>query len=229
MSYFCKNFLKVMAKKNKINESFLIEKYMEYVLDNYKKPNSVFSFAKKFGFNESDFYSFYGSFESLESHIFVKFFENTIKTLENSKDYSNFDPMNKLLSFYFTFFGNLTANRSYVKFCLSNGNSKINNLKSLKNLRKKFLNFIDALDLGTTEIKNKNLDDIKDRVINESYWIQMLVTLKFWLDDDSKDFDKTDLFIEKSIAASFELTTTTPLKSVIDFGKFIFKEKIKMS
>jgi hypothetical protein len=137
--------------------------------------------------------------------------------------------MNKILSFYFTFFANLTANRSYIKFSLSNDNSKLNNIKQLRLLRKKFLSFIDGLDLGITELKNKNLDDVKDRVVNESYWIQMLVTLKFWLDDESKDFEKTDLFIEKSIAASFELTSTTPLKSVIDFGKFIFKEKINMS
>ena len=133
------------------------------------------------------------------------------------------------MSFYFTFFANLTANRSYVKFSLSNGNSKLNNIKQLRLLRKKFLSFIDGLDLGIGELKNKNLDDVKDRVVNESYWIQMLVTLKFWLDDESKDFEKTDLFIEKSIAASFELTSTTPLKSVIDFGKFILKEKINMS
>ena len=56
----------------------------------------------------------------------------------------------------------------------------------------------------------------------------MLVTLKFWLDDDSADFEKTDLFIEKSIAATFELANTKPLKSVVDFGKFLFKEKISM-
>ena len=51
----------------------------------------------------------------------------------------------------------------------------------------------------------------------------------YYSQNESKDFEKTDLFIEKSIAASFELTSTTPLKSVIDFGKFIFKEKINMS
>ena len=104
----------------------------------------------------------------------------------------------------------------------------LNQMKKLKTLRKKFLNFIDELDLGVIDIKNKRLDDIKDSVINESYWIQMLVTLKFWLDDDSADFEKTDLFIEKSIAASFELANTKPLKSVVDFGKFLFKEKISM-
>ena len=91
-----------------------------------------------------------------------------------------------------------------------------------------FLDFVDDLDLGEFNLNNKRLDNIKDIVVNESYWIQMLATLKFWIDDDSADFEKTDLFIEKSIAASFELANTKPLKSVIDFGKFLFKEKINM-
>ena len=90
------------------------------------------------------------------------------------------------------------------------------------------MEFVDELDLGEFNFNNKRLDDIKDSVVNESYWIQMLATLKFWIDDDSADFVKTDLFIEKSIAASFELANTKPLKSVIDFGKFLFKEKINM-
>jgi hypothetical protein len=52
------------------------------------------------------------------------------------------------------------------------------------------------------------------------------MTIKFWLDDNSKGFEKTDIFIEKSVNASFDILDTTPLKSVIDFGKFLFKEKI---
>jgi hypothetical protein len=177
-------------------------------------------------FEESEFYSFFGSFQALESSIFETFFDNTIKTLEKSKDYKNYDAQNKLLSFYFTFFGNLTANRSYVVHALETSIGGLNTLKKLKPLRKKFLEFVDELELVDFEIKNKRIDDIKDNVVNESYWIQALVTLKFWLDDDSADFEKTDLFIEKSIAASFELAHTKPLKSVVDFGKFLFKEKM---
>jgi hypothetical protein len=52
------------------------------------------------------------------------------------------------------------------------------------------------------------------------------LTLKFWLDDDSAAFEKTDIYIEKSVKASFELLNVAPLDSLIDFGKFIFKEKI---
>ena len=215
-----------MAKKTKLTKQRLIELFMDNVLEHNETPKSVYAFAKMNHFEESEFYSFFGSFQALESSIFETFFDNTIKTLEKSKDYKNYDAQNKLLSFYFTLFGNLTANRSYVVHALETSIGGLNALKKLKPLRKKFLEFVDELELVDFEIKNKRIDDIKDNVVNESYWIQALVTLKFWLDDDSADFEKTDLFIEKSIAASFELAHTKPLKSVVDFGKFLFKEKM---
>ncbi len=217
-----------MSKKIKLNKEKLVAMYMDAVLNNNEVPKSIYSFAKINHFEESEFYRFFGSFEALEAAVFEIFFEKTIKTLEKSKEYKNYDAMNQLLSFYFTFFGNLTANRSYVSKSLQMEMGSLNQIKKLKTLRKKFLDFIDELDLGLVKIKNKRLDDIKDSVVNESYWIQMLVTLKFWLDDDSADFEKTDIFIEKSIAASFELANTKPLKSVVDFGKFLFKEKINL-
>ena len=215
-----------MAKKTKLTKQRLIELFMDSVLEHNEPPKSVYAFAKMNHFEESEFYSFFGSFQALESSIFEAFFDNTIKTLEKSKDYKNYDAQNKLLSFYYTFFGNLTANRSYVAHALETSNGGLNTLKKLKPLRKKFIEFVDTLEVVDFEIKNKRIDDIKDNVVNESYWVQVLVTLKFWLDDDSVDFEKTDLFIEKSIAASFELAHTKPLKSVVDFGKFLFKEKM---
>lgn len=215
-----------MAKNTKLTKDKLIALYMNSVLEHNEPPKSVYTFAKTNNFEESEFYGFFGSFEALESSIFEAFFDSTIKTLEKSKDYKSYDDQNRLLSFYFTFFGNLTANRSYVTQALHSTKGGLNHLKKLKPLRKKFLEFIDQLDLTGVDLKNKRIDDIKDSVVNESYWVQMLVTLKFWLDDDSADFEKTDLFIEKSIAASFELAHTKPLKSVVDFGKFLFKEKM---
>ena len=215
-----------MAKKTKLTKQRLIELFMDSVLEHNETPKSVYAFAKMNHFEEAEFYSFFGSFQALESSIFETFFDNTINTLEKSKDYKNYDAQNKLLSFYYTFFGNLTANRSYVVHALETSNGRLNTLKKLKPLRKKFIEFVDTLELVDFEIKNKRIDDIKENVVNESYWVQVLVTLKFWLDDDSVDFEKTDLFIEKSIAASFELAHTKPLKSVVDFGKFLFKEKM---
>ena len=218
-----------MAKKNTLTQNTLVKLYMEYVLEHNHAPKSIYTFAKSNGFEEADFYKFFANFEVLESTIFSLFFTNTIETLESSKDYPTYDSRNQLLSFYFTFFENLTANRSYVVYALNESSNQLENLKKLKGLRSKFLNYIDQLDIEVLQIKNKQLEQIKDSVVQETYWIQLMLTMKFWLDDTSTSFEKTDIFIEKSINASFDLINISPLKSFVDFGKFLIKEKISMN
>jgi hypothetical protein len=73
----------------------------------------------------------------------------------------------------------------------------------------------------------EKLQDIQEKAIKESAWIQFLMILKFWMDDESPAFEKTDIFIEKSVKAGFELMNITPIESVIDLGKFLFKEKMQ--
>lgn len=215
-----------MSKKNTPTQNSLIELYMAHVLEHNHAPKSVYAFAKSNGFEESEFYKCFANFETLENEIFSLFFTNTKDALESSKDYPNYDSRNQLLSFYFTFFENLTANRSYVIYALNESSNKLENLKKLKGLRSKFLDYIDELDIEVVQIKNKQLEQLKDNIVQESYWIQLMLTLKFWLDDTSVSFEKTDLFIEKSINASFDLISISPLNSVVDLGKFLFKEKI---
>jgi hypothetical protein len=217
-----------MAKKNTLTQETIVKLYMAYVLEHNHVPKSIYKFATSNGFEEAEFYTFFANFEVLENTIFSLFFTNTIEALEESKDYSTYDSRNQLLSFYFTFFENLTANRSYVVHAL-NGSNQLEGLKKLKGLRAKFLNYIDQLDIEVLQIKNKQLEQIKDSVVQETYWIQLMLTLKFWLDDSSTSFEKTDIFIEKSINASFDLINISPLKSFVDFGKFLIKEKISMN
>ena len=218
-----------MAKKATLTQNTLVKFYMDYVLEHNHAPKSIYTFAKSNGFEEADFYQFFANFEVLESAIFSLFFTNTLETLESSKDYPTYDSRNQLLSFYFTFFENLTANRSYVVYALNESSNQLENLKKLKGLRSKFLNYIDQLDIEVLQIKNKQLEQIKDSIVQETYWIQLMLTLKFWLDDTSTSFEKTDIFIEKSINASFDLINISPLKSFVDFGKFLIKEKISMN
>ena len=157
-----------MTKKTKLNKEILVTLYMDATLRHNEAPTSVYSFAKMNHFEESEFYRFFGSFKALEAAIYELFFDNTIKTLENTKEYKNYDAMNRLLSFYFTIFGNLSANRSYVSKSLLVDGGGLKQMKKLKPLREKFLNFIDELDLGGFDLKNKRLDDIKDSLVNES-------------------------------------------------------------
>ncbi len=218
-----------MAKKKSVNTNDIISFYMNYVLENNEKPKSVYSFAKANNFEESLFYNHFGNFEALEQSIFKAFFKNTISVLEKNEDYESFDARNRLLSFYYTFFEVLTANRSYVKYALSNHSSDIKKVKALSKLKSSFTDYIETLDIETLDIKQKDLEQIQEKTLKESAWLQLLFTMKFWLDDTSASFEKTDIFIEKAVNASFDLIDIKPLKTVIDLGKFLFKEKFQMS
>ena len=218
-----------MARKKNITKDNLISWYMEFVLDNNHQPKSVYSFAKENNFEESSFYQFYGSFEVLEEAIFSEFFHHTIQVLQKSDDYQNYDARNKLLSFYFTFFEILTANRSYVVYALESVKKDLKKLKSLQSLRRNYTQFVEDLNIERIELKQETLEKVQNTSIKESSWMHLLITMKFWLDDVSPSFEKTDIFIEKSINARFDLMDIKPLKSIIDFGKFILKEKVNFN
>jgi len=218
-----------MPKKKEVSALEIITNYMSYILNNNTKPTSVFSFTKENNITESVFYQYFGSFEAVEKSIFNTFFENTITALEKSKDYQTFDSRNKLLSFYFTFFENLTANRSYIILTLDSKKLDLKKVNVLSSLKTSFMNYIDSLEIETIDFKQKNIVQIQQKSIKESAWLQLLITLKFWLDDNSANFEKTDIFIEKSVNTSFDLIDSTPLKSIIDFGKFLYKEKMNLN
>lgn len=218
-----------MAKKKSVSQSDIINAYMEYVLTYDEQPKTVFAFAKNNNMEEQKFYEFFASFDALEKDIFKIFFDNAHDILEKSEDYLSFDSRNKLLSFYYTFFEILTANRSYVIYALEGHKNSLKTLRTLAHLKSRFTNYIEHLNIQTIDLKEDQLQKLQDRSLKESAWLQLLITMKFWMDDTSPSFEKTDVFIEKSVRASFDLIDTTPLKSLVDLGKFLYKEKMHMN
>jgi hypothetical protein len=212
--------------KKKTETPDIIGTYMKFVLEHGHKPSSIYSFAQDLGITESEFYKYYSSFDSVEKQIFKAFFDNTKSLLDKDKAFQNFDAQNKLLSFYFTFFEVLKANRSYVVFVLENQKNKLKVLSNLSELKKAFAHFVEELEIETIDLKDEKMEKVKNRGMVEWTWGQLLFTIKFWLDDSSPDFEKTDVFIEKSITTSFALLDSSTLSSVFDLGKFLFKEKI---
>ena len=218
-----------MAKKKSISKNDIITWYMDYVLEHDENPKTVFAFAKMNNFEEAKFYEHFTSFETIETGIFEAFYTNSIKALEKSEDYKIFDARNKLLSFYYTFFENLTANRSYVKHVLDKYKNDLKGLQMLSGLKKHFTYYVRELGIQMLDIKQEQLEKLQDRALKESAWLQLLLTMKFWLDDTSASFEKTDIFIEKSVNTTFDVLDIAPVKSVIDLGKFLFKEKFHMN
>ena len=218
-----------MAKKKSVSKNDIITYYMDYVLEHDHNPKTVFAFSKMNNFEEALFYMHFSSFQAIEKGIFEAFFENSINALNESEDYKIFDARNKLLSFYYTYFEILTANRSYVKHVLDKYQGDLKGLKVLSGLKQHFTAYINTLEIQMLDIKQEQLEKIQERALKESAWFQLLLTMKFWLDDTSPSFEKTDIFIEKSVNTTFDVIDIAPLKSVLDLGKFLFKEKFQMN
>ena len=218
-----------MAKKKSVSKNDIITYYMDYVLEHDHNPKTVFAFSKINNFEEALFYMHFSSFQAIEKGIFEAFFENSINALNESEDYKIFDARNKLLSFYYTYFEILTANRSYVKHVLDKYQGDLKGLKVLSGLKQHFTAYINTLEIQMLDIKQEQLEKIQERALKESAWFQLLLTMKFWLDDTSSSFEKTDIFIEKSVNTTFDVLDIAPLKSVLDLGKFLFKEKFQMN
>ena len=198
---------------------------MDDVTKNKKIPYSISAFVKAYNIEEDIFYGFYGSFKALEKEIFELFFTNTMKALTQDEGYNNFDARNKVISFYYTFFENLTANRAYVLIALKNDKKSLKPLKKLSKLKNRFESYITSLEIDRIDFNQEAIENFQNKALKKTAWIQLLTILKFWLEDTSESFEKTDVFIEKSINTSFDLLDTKALKSMLDLGKFIFKEK----
>ncbi len=214
-------------KKKTLTKDSIIEMYMEYCLSINAKPKSVYEFAKASQFPESEFYEYFGNLETIDKVIFKKFLDLTVDLLDKNAEYAHYEGRNKLLSFYYTFFEILTANRSYVILSLNEHKNQLKNITQLSRLRTAFKHYINENIHLDAFPKLEKFKDFQEKAITETAWVQLLLTLKFWLEDGSPKFEKTDIFIEKSINTAFDLMHTKPLESLFDFGKFIFKERMQ--
>ena len=216
------------TSKNKkiVDSQFIISKYMEYALEHDGFPKSVYKFCKEIKITEEEFYKCFGSLEKVNSSIWAVFFTTTVDAMHKNKEYAEFTSREKMLTFFYTFFEMLTLNRSYVLFALKESNMPLKNVSQLKELRRNIRDF--AKDLIETDNEEKQYKITKNpvQVFSEGAWLQFLFLLNFWANDDSAQFEKTDIAIEKSVNTIFDLFDNTPLNSILDFGKFLWKEKV---
>lgn len=205
----------------------ILDTYCDHLCETGERPVTVAAFCKKLKTDEVNFYQHYSSFERLEASVFETFFQNTVDLLEKDENYLESDSQNKLLSFYYTFFEVLLTNRTLVLLLLPHDSKKWLNTKNLAHLKNHFQDYIDSLNIELSFLQNTPLSSYQDKTIRSVAWLQFLKTLDFWKKDYSKGFEKTDIYIEKSLKASFDMIHNNPFESLIDFGKFVYHETVK--
>ena len=213
------------AKAKKVTKDSIISMFMDYVLEHEQFPRTVYKFCKENAIKESDFYLYFGSIETLKKGIWNVFYENTVNVIHKNAEYNGFTNRDKMLTFFYTFFEVLTLNRSYVLFVMEYSNSPLKNLEQLKGLRKNVKDFAKSLISDGNQEKNLKITKHNPQLFSEGAWLQTLFLLNFWKSDESASFEKTDVAIEKSVNTIFDVFDNTPLENILDFGKFLYKEK----
>ena len=216
---------KMFSEKKVLDADQIIALYMDFVLTSDQKPKSIYSFCKANQMDEADFYVHFGSFEGVKQTIWVKFFENAHTIIIKDIAYPTYTNKNKLLTLYYTLFEVLTLNRSYVLYSLKENKEGLKNLRDLTQFRTHFKKFIQTIIEANPDAGFAKLDKITKPVFSEGAYLQFLFILKFWLEDVSPSFEKTDIVIEKSVNTVVDLLDTKPLENLIDFGKFLWKER----
>lgn len=203
----------------------IVEAYIDYVLTEQKDPASVYAFSKQLKMSEADFYKHFNSFSDLEKSIWTNAINNTVNSLKASEEYATYNSREKVLGFFYTLIEVLNAKRSYFIYSLGSIKSPF---KTPDGIKTPVLEF--AKEVIHEGLAGKELEDRK--FISERYpdavWMNFMFILNFWADDDSKGFEKTDAAIEKSVNLMIELMGKSALDSMLDLGKFLFQNGMKL-
>ncbi len=196
--------------------------YSAYISKHNERPKNMAFFAESMKIDESNIYEYFTSFNMIEESILNHFVKNAIGLSKQGDQ--EMHPKESILTFYYTFIEVLKSNRSLVLFILPK--NKISSLKTkvLNQSRSSFLEFLKELNIDFSAFSFIPNSDIKDKTSDVLAWIQFESILWYWVKDESVNFERTDVFIEKSLKLSFEIIESNIPESLVDFGKFIFKK-----
>jgi hypothetical protein len=207
-------------------EEKITKGYIEFELLNGRAPHSVFELTKKIKIEESIFYQSFGNLEQVQQSIPLNLLKKTLAIMDEDPQYGSFSAREKLLSLYFTLFEQFQTQRSYLLL-------KYNDLRKAPQTMKDWKLFFEEMETRVENILSdgKISDEIKDRPIIGNHFakgFKVVFTYLFrvWMNDDSVEFSNTDAAIEKTVNLSVDMLGTSPLDSMLDFGKFALKTKI---
>ncbi len=206
--------------------------YIDYVLTHGEKPKSIYSFVKSLNIQESEFYEHYASFESIEKNTWAELVVETMDAVQQQEVWSAYSSRDKILSFFYSLTELLKRQRSFIVYSLKENGTNHYTPSPLSSARPVFEQFAEAII--NDGLESGELADRKffSRRYKDALWAQFLFITRFWINDDSTGFEKTDEAIEKGINVTFDLFQRSPLDNLFEYGKFLsrngaFKEKMR--
>lgn len=197
-----------------------IDQWKDHLREEGCPPASVWKFCKQVGATEEDFFAEFSSLDAVESAFWSGMVERVVAAVTTSADWPGFNARQRALTFLFAFCDAALAERSIFLLRFAHVRPT-DRLVWFRDAEGRFLDFFDAvLEHGRAsgEIACRgNLNTLYPRM----FLFHFRAVIAFHVADTSRAFERTDAFIEKSVAVAFDVIRTQAIDSAVDLFRFL--------
>ena len=198
----------------------ILQAFVDHWMEEGHPPRSARKFCNDLGITEGIFFKHFPSLHAVEKAFWRAWISGVIHAVEQGDDWSGFSARERYLAFLFALTQSATENRSLLleRF---HDLSPVTNPPALEGMRHEFKKFAETLlEHG------KQSGEIADRRgITNLYPGILYAHLRWVIDqylrDESEGFERTDAFIEKTVALAFNLFRSQALDSAADLIRFL--------
>jgi len=198
--------------------SEIVNAYVNAVLEHGHFPPSVYAFCKELDLSESDFYLHFSSFRAVESAVWADMLEATVERLDADGDFADYGASQKVLAALYTLLEEMLPRRSFILV-------RFPGVKPRDAVFKKMLCRYNHLIKDWIEEGIDRGDIAKRGRLTELYApvfsLHLLTVIDFWLKDESEQFQRTDAYVEKTVAFVGELIRTQAADAAADLARFL--------
>jgi hypothetical protein len=185
-----------------------------------RPPVSIFKLCQSLSVSERDFFSQYASLDAVENHWWRGMMGQVIVSVESGPEWQGFSARHRLLAFLYAFTTAALDHRSLLLLRLGHA-GPLTSVPQWSALEAHFDEFAKSLMMH-----GRQQGEIVARgPISAAYPRALRLLLRsvvaFNLRDDSPQFERTDAFIEKSVAVLFDLMGRQVLDSGFDLFRFL--------
>lgn len=198
----------------------ILTAYAEHLREHGAAPASVFKFSRELGIEERTFFAEFPNFDAAESALWRGLVDQVARAVTSGSEWEGFSARQRLLTFLFAFTEESLAWRSLLLLRIGKC-GPLTRPAHLGGLEEGFKEFIvPVLEHGrsTGEIAGRGA---LEQAYPDAFFVHFRAVIDFHLRDASAGYERTDAFIEKSVALAFDLLRTQAVDSAFDFAKFL--------
>jgi hypothetical protein len=173
--------------------------YLQYIEKNGKRPNSIKQFCQIANLSETEFESYFYSFEWLEDSIWQDLGKWTVQLSEKYEGFNNMNLRKKLSIFLHTLLQLMNSQPNFVKISLRESTVLQTDLRTYPNCLTDF-----KTELYSFLQKHDNSISQNQQSIADFVWLHFLLVVEKWQTDDSENKEDTQATIEGGLSYIFK-------------------------